>query len=759
MTRENTGIAYTDDSVFKTDDNGVSWQTMGLPGSFTQIIGAVSFLDKNVGWSILIDSRKSVIELAKTNDGGNLWTIQPVDLQVEDLSEAELEDITLELSDPKNAQLILPLTSSSNFTRRAVYKTTDGGQNWRIKARAMNKNETDAETAFNRNNQKSFRSLLPEDENILASELRKNSAWLLTANGECANFKSNCVQTTKIYAVSENRALEITPPEIKESNRVELENIKTATENPLLLLPPPGGSTRISQNRGFDKCTAAPVDQMRTWWNASPFFDVNIYMSGRNRGCSQALLTSSWVNQVSGMGWGLIPTVVGYQAPCSACTTCQKHSSDPATAETQGRGEADIAINDAASLGLARGTILYYDMERYDDVSGTGACSTPVKSFLKGWTDRLKEQGFISGVYGSPFNAAGDWVNIPAASQMDVVWLARWNNVASVYGVAPLADSYWTNHQRIHQYIGGHNETWGGVTFNIDSDIEDAPVAGEAFPKARFFDFDGDAKADVSVYRSSEGNWYISNSGSAGALSVVRFGLAGDKIVPADYDGDGKTDIAVYRPENGIWFILKSSGGVQYTQFGTAEDVPQPADYNGDGKTEIAVFRPSTGVWFIFNDQNSQYTAVQFGSAEDKPVAADYNGDGKSEIAVYRPSQGLWFIYNSATAQYATTRFGVPTDKPVAADYDGDGKTDIAVYRPNEGNWYILGTKSGYTVTRFGLSSDLPIPADYDGDGKTDIAVYRPSEGNWYQLKSRDGFSTVKFGLDIDKPTPSAFVY
>ena len=31
---------------------------------------------------------------------------------------------------------------------------------------------------------------------------------------------------------------------------------------------------------------------------------------------------------------------------------------------------------------------------------------------------------------------------------------------------------------RIHQYQGGHNETWNGVTFNIDSNFEDGPVAG-----------------------------------------------------------------------------------------------------------------------------------------------------------------------------------------------------------------------------------------------------------------------------------------
>ncbi len=276
-------------------------------------------------------------------------------------------------------------------------------------------------------------------------------------------------------------------------------------------------------------------------------------------------------------------------------------------------------------------------------------------------------------------------------------------------------------------------------------------------PKYTQFDYDGDGRADISLFRPSNRVWYILNSGNS-SVSYNQFGLSTDKIVPADFDGDGKTDVAVYRPENGTWYIMKSSGGVQYVQFGLAEDFPVPADYNGDGKAEIAVYRPSSGLWFILNSDTQQYSLVQFGASEDKPVPADYNGDGKTEIAVYRPSLGIWFIYNSDTKQYTSTKFGISSDRPVPADYNGDGKTDIAVYRPNEGNWYIATQSGGYTVTQFGISTDLPTPADYDGDGKTDIAVYRPSEGNWYQLKSKDGFNIFKFGLSEDKPVPNAYI-
>ena len=50
--------------------------------------------------------------------------------------------------------------------------------------------------------------------------------------------------------------------------------------------------------------------------------------------------------------------------------------------------------------------------------------------------------------------------------------------------------SAWTRHQRIHQYRGGHDETYGGVTINIDSDyVEGATVGattpGEEDPKGR----------------------------------------------------------------------------------------------------------------------------------------------------------------------------------------------------------------------------------------------------------------------------------
>ncbi len=46
-----------------------------------------------------------------------------------------------------------------------------------------------------------------------------------------------------------------------------------------------------------------------------------------------------------------------------------------------------------------------------------------------------------------------------------------------MYGAPCLSDTLWSNHQRLRQYAGGHDETWGGVTLNIDSDVMDGIVA------------------------------------------------------------------------------------------------------------------------------------------------------------------------------------------------------------------------------------------------------------------------------------------
>jgi uncharacterized delta-60 repeat protein len=271
-----------------------------------------------------------------------------------------------------------------------------------------------------------------------------------------------------------------------------------------------------------------------------------------------------------------------------------------------------------------------------------------------------------------------------------------------------------------------------------------------------FCDYDGDDRTDLSIFRPSNGQWWLNRS-FAGVIAAT-FGTSTDKIMPADYTGDSKTDIAFFRPATSEWFILRSEDSTFYGfAFGTTGDVPVPGDYDGDGKADQAVFRPSTTTWYINNSLGGT-TITAFGVSGDIPVAADYDGDNKTDIAIYRPSNGQWWLNRSTSGVIAAT-FGVAADKPVQADYTGDGKTDIAFFRPSTNEWFILRSEDfSFYGFPFGASGDQPAPGDYDGDGKSDAAIFRSSTSTWFINGSTAGSIIQTFGISGDKPTPGAFV-
>ncbi len=281
-----------------------------------------------------------------------------------------------------------------------------------------------------------------------------------------------------------------------------------------------------------------------------------------------------------------------------------------------------------------------------------------------------------------------------------------------------------------------------------------------------FTDFDGDGKADASVFRASDGFWYLNRSTSG--FTAVQWGTATDKMTPADFDGDDKADVAVWRegPANeATFYILQSSTNTLRTEiFGqTGDDPVAVGDWDGDGKADPAVYRDSASgsqSYFYYrgslNNPSGNITYLPFGITGDKVVRGDFDGDGKLDAAVFRPSNSVWYILQSSNATVRYENWGIATDKFVPADYDGDGKTDVAVFRG--GIWYVKqSSNSQAAYYPWGLDTDVLVPADFDGDGKTDPAVYR--NGVWYVRNSSSGsLNVMNFGSATDKPVANSFV-
>ena len=232
---------------------------------------------------------------------------------------------------------------------------------------------------------------------------------------------------------------------------------------------------------GFDQCEAPSQAAMTAWLQYSPFRAVGIYMSGALRFCqAQTNLTPTWVATQLATGWRLLPIHLGAQA---SCTTRDRYQNDKisadatdnyAAARAHARAEANLAVTTAQQLAITAQSTIYYDLEAFN--AGIDSCKWSSLWFLGAWTKRLHKLGYVSGVYSSAASGIkvlddarvtpGNPIAMP-----DQIWIADWNGRADSSSTYIRPDG-WAGH-RIHQYQGGHQETWGGVTINIDRNYLD----------------------------------------------------------------------------------------------------------------------------------------------------------------------------------------------------------------------------------------------------------------------------------------------
>ncbi|HQU84466.1 MAG TPA: M36 family metallopeptidase, partial [Pyrinomonadaceae bacterium] len=169
-----------------------------------------------------------------------------------------------------------------------------------------------------------------------------------------------------------------------------------------------------------------------------------------------------------------------------------------------------------------------------------------------------------------------------------------------------------------------NRNSWNGLSNGYISTTVQLPASAAGQNVQLKWRFGAD---DNTAGSGANPGWYVDNvsvKGSYTCGSVVPSGKA-----RADFDGDGKTDVSVFRPSDGNWYLLRSTAGFGSVSWGLSTDTLVPGDYDNDNKTDPAVYRG--GNWLILQSSNNTFSSIGWGNATDKPVAADYDGDGKTD--------------------------------------------------------------------------------------------------------------------------------
>jgi hypothetical protein len=502
LLRKQTGNNFSQGILLSSEDGGITWKASGVPEA-----EKIIFIDENGGYLLGLNGSR----LYQTMDGGSSWQEIGVGLHL------IADSSTISFSLPAFSDFgfgILPIIepASHSASQIIILGTEDSGKSWQaILTQPVNDSIDPQESAtVSVVDQDNFSIWIPnttkvfglqdgaffevqidsEDFNLTQLHFSdQDNYWGVFSQNDCmkepiddTRSEITCVEKQYI-AISNDKGhtwQKIFFPSGTDEMMIQTESIMAHLPSTERL----SSNTEVFIGQGFDKCEIPTLSQMQTWYDSSPYGAVNLYIGGDCRACPNSALDEDYVAQLHAQGWKFFPTWVGPQAPCTSFSTTM--SWNTSTAYQQGVDNANDAVQVLSDLGLTlndmSGSVVYYDIEAY---SGTTACYDAVEAFMNGWTYQLHQLGNLSGVYGS---SCGSHLSsfFGLSNPPDVIWPAAWyhssgsgyyNPSATVWDVPCISNSSYDNHERIRQYEGGHNESWGGVSLGIDSNVLDGVVA------------------------------------------------------------------------------------------------------------------------------------------------------------------------------------------------------------------------------------------------------------------------------------------
>jgi hypothetical protein len=469
--------------------------------------------------------------------------------------------------------------------------------------------------------------------------------------------------------------------------------------------------------KGFDACSAPSSETMDAWL-ASPYRAVGIYFGGINRFCAQPELNADWVAHQQANGWHLLPIYLGLQAHCTLSD--KKYKIDPPRAAAQGRAEADAAATAARALGLPRGSALFFDMEAYQ--VGNTVCTNAVLAFLGAWTSRLHDWGYSSGVYANLNHGVADLVDDyrsttrPHADYLD---FARWDADPSTDNAA-IPAGYWSPHRRIHQYRGGHDETWGGVRINVDSDYLDV----RPLPSARFGDFTGNGWGDLLGRDTAGGTLYLYPGNGTNLKRRISLGTGWNQrnaiIRFGDFNRDGHEDVLARGRSTGyLWLYPGTGSGLGSrirlgTGWNATREITAVGDLNGDEYPDLVAVRKSTGYLFFYPGRGTglgRRTSLGSGwnAMSELTGIGDLTGDGRRDLLARQTSTGTLYLYPGRGVGFARrislgTGWSGRRSLVGVGDFNRDGHPDLMAIDSSTGTLYLYPGRTGGLATRVRLS-------------------------------------------------------
>jgi hypothetical protein len=157
----------------------------------------------------------------------------------------------------------------------------------------------------------------------------------------------------------------------------------------------------------------------------------------------------------------------------------------------------------------------------------------------------------------------------------DHIWIGDWNGKADVQSRYVRGTS-WMPHRRVHQYKGGHNATYGGVTINIDSNFIDI---GRGSSMRREYRHCGGVRINFPTYRT------VRPGSRSDYVRAAQCLLKEQKLYPGRINGVFSAHLArvvkKYRLDHGIsgysnisrktWMVLTTRGATPLVKYGAAQ--------------------------------------------------------------------------------------------------------------------------------------------------------------------------------------------